>query len=82
MHRPHPLATEFAAEAEIVERLRRTDADFAKIADRYDEVDREIGAIDARETPRSETDEKVLREHRAALRDAIASRLRAERLTR
>lgn len=75
---PHPLNREFAADLDRIEAVRRVDPHFAKIVARYEEVDREIGKIDAREEPRSDDEEKVLREHRVVLRDAIAQRLREE----
>ncbi|WP_349369343.1 DUF465 domain-containing protein [Salinarimonas sp.] len=75
---PHPLNRELAVDLDRIEAVRRVDPHFDKIVARYEEVDREIGRIDAREELRTDDEEKVLREHRVVLRDAIAQRLREE----
>ncbi|MGJ3263783.1 MAG: YdcH family protein [Salinarimonas sp.] len=76
--RTHPLHRDFPADLARIDAVRQVDPHFAEIVARFEEVDREIGKIDAREELRTDDEEKVLREHRVALRDAIAQRLREE----
>ncbi|WP_029030037.1 YdcH family protein [Salinarimonas rosea] len=74
----NPLKRDFPGDVHRVEAARRADPHFEKIVARYEEVDREIARIDARQELRTDDEEKVLREHRVALRDAIAQRLRED----
>ena len=46
-HTPHELAAEFPDDTEILHELKTSDAHFARLADAYHEVNREIHRIEA-----------------------------------
>ncbi|WP_193172312.1 YdcH family protein [Nisaea nitritireducens] len=72
-HVPHELADEFPNAAEKIHELKLSNAHFAKIADAYHEVNREIHRIEAEiETP-SDAYAEELKKKRLALKDEVAS---------
>ena len=75
-HVPHELAAEFPEYAALIHRLKETDAHFARLADRYHEVNREIHRIEAEVAPASDEVVETLKKQRLALADEIGVMLR------
>jgi uncharacterized protein len=75
-HVPHELAEEFDTHKEDIHNLKLKDNHFAKLADDYHEVNREIHRIETGVTPAAEDFEKELRRKRVALKDEIATYLK------
>lgn len=76
-HVPHELAEEFPDAADKIHDLKMNNAHFAKLADAYHEVNREIHRIEAEiETP-SDAYSEELKKKRLALKDEVASFLSA-----
>ncbi|MDA1101710.1 MAG: YdcH family protein [Proteobacteria bacterium] len=71
-HVPHELAEEFPADKDKIHSLNETDNHFAKLAEQYHTVNREIHRIETKVTPADEGYEKQLRRQRLALKDQIA----------
>lgn len=76
-HTPHELADEFPDEADRIHALKESDSHFAKLVERYHEVNRAVHRAETRAEPVSEEHEEELRHHRVALKDEIARMLRA-----
>ena len=74
-HTPHELTEEFPAEADLIHKLKQDDAHFAKLADAYHDVNREIHRLETRVEAASEEHEETLRKQRARLKDEIAAAL-------
>lgn len=74
-HTPHELAEEFPEQAELIHELKTKDAHFAKLADAYHEVNREIHRLETRVEAASEDREEELRKQRMRLKDEIAAML-------
>ncbi|MGJ3263977.1 MAG: YdcH family protein [Salinarimonas sp.] len=74
-HVPHELAEEFPEAAERIHALKTSNAHFARLADEYHELNREIHRIETRVEPTSEEVEQDLRRKRVALKDEIAAML-------
>jgi uncharacterized protein len=80
MHIPHELQEEFAAQASLIERLRRTSHDFGRLAASYDEVNRNIHRIESEAEPAEDSVIDEFKRQRLRLKDEIASILaRVER---
>lgn len=72
-HVQHELAEEFPEAADKIHELKLSNAHFAKIADAYHEVNREIHRIEAEiETP-SDAYAEGLKKKRLALKDEVAA---------
>ena len=69
---PHELRDEFPQEISLIERMIRTNYEFRRLAERYDEVNRNIYRIESGEEP---TDEVLarLKKWRLKLKDEIAA---------
>jgi len=76
-HVPHELADEFPDAAEKIHELKLNNAHFAKIADAYHEVNREIHRIEAKIEATSDAYAEGLKKKRLALKDEIATFLTA-----
>lgn len=74
-HTPHELAEEFPEYADQMHRLKTSDAHFAKLADAYHDVNREIHRLETRVEAASEEHEEGLRRQRMRLKDEIAAML-------
>ena len=73
----HELVDEFPEHKEIIQRLRKTDPAFAKLADAYHVVTSELHAIDEEiETPSDAYTEQKKKE-RLALKDQLFALLKA-----
>lgn len=73
MHIPHELQEEFSGEAQLIERLRKTNYEFGRLASRYEEVNRNIYRIESEEQPAADTVVEELKKQRLKLKDEIAS---------
>lgn len=76
-HVPHELAEEFPEAAQRIHDLKASNAHFARLADEYHEVNRQVHRIETRVEPASEEVEQDLRRKRLALKDEIAAMLSA-----
>ena len=77
-HTPHELHDEFPEFAERISALKQSDAHFAKLAERYHELNRKVHSAETNVAPMEELAEMQLRKERAALKDEIYAYLRAE----
>jgi hypothetical protein len=75
-HVPHELHDEFPEAAEALHRLKVANAHFARLADEYHEVNREIHRIGADVEAASDARAEELKKRRLALKDEIAGFLR------
>ena len=73
MHIPHELAEEFPQELQFIERMRKTDHDFGRLAARYDEVNQQIYRIESEEEPTTDEVLERLKKRRLKLKDDIAA---------
>lgn len=72
-HTPHELSEEFPDAAEKIHALKQSDAHFARLADEYHEINREIHRHETRIEAASEMHEEDLRKKRMRLKDEIAA---------
>ena len=72
-HTPHELAADFPDQAELIHRLKGEDAHFAKLAEAYHDINRDIHRMETRVEAGSEMREEELRKKRMALKDEIAA---------
>lgn len=76
-HTPHELAEEFPEFVEKMSTLKQSDAHFAKLADEYHDLNRQVHRAETNVEPMSELAEGELRKKRAALKDEIFGLLSA-----
>ncbi|PQO23897.1 hypothetical protein C2I36_05480 [Rhodobacteraceae bacterium WD3A24] len=76
-HTPHELADDFPDEIDEIHALKEKDAHFARLVERYHEVNRAVHRAETRVEPVSEEREEALRHHRVQLKDEIARELHA-----
>ena len=74
---PHELAEEFPEFVEKMSSLKQSDAHFAKLADEYHDLNRQVHRAETNVEPISELAEGELRKKRAALKDEIYGMLTA-----
>ena len=72
-HTPHELASEFPEDADIIHKLKLEDAHFARLADTYHELNREIHRIESEIEAASDERTETLKKQRLALIDEIAA---------
>lgn len=80
-HTPHELADEFPQDAAIIHQLKLDDTHFAKLADAYHDLNREIHRIESEVEAASDERAETLKKKRLALADeigAILAKVRAE----
>ena len=70
-HTPHELTDDFPTEKERISELKRTSPHFAKLADRYHEINRTIHRMEERIEPVSDVTEHALRRERMMLKDQL-----------
>jgi hypothetical protein len=75
-HTPHELADEFPEHAQKIHDLKMNDAHFAKLADAYHDLNREIHRMETEVEPVSTMTEEEARKRRLQLKDEIATYLR------
>ncbi len=69
---PHDLTEEFPDDRERISELKTSDGRFARLAEEYNEVNRQIHRIETRVEPSSEDVEEELKRTRVRLKDEIA----------
>ncbi|MAB01104.1 MAG: hypothetical protein CMN87_19845 [Stappia sp.] len=74
-HVPHELHEEFPGKADALHALKTGNAHFAKLADEYHEVNREIHRIETEVAPASDEALEELKKTRLQLKDQIAALL-------
>jgi uncharacterized protein YdcH (DUF465 family) len=74
-HTPHELADEFPEFKDKIHDLKMNDAHFAKMADKYHEINRSVHRMETRIEPVTDEVEEQTRRQRMALKDEIASYL-------
>ena len=74
-HVPHEIADEFPDSAEKIHTLKISNAHFARLANEYHELNREIHRHETGVEPVSQTYETELRKKRMLLKDDIATML-------
>jgi uncharacterized protein YdcH (DUF465 family) len=74
---PHELAEEFPEAAEKIHALKASNAHFAKLADEYHELNRQIHRIETDIEPAGDEHQTELRKQRLALKDEIFAMLKA-----
>lgn len=75
---PHELHEEFPDEAEKIHALKVSNAHFARLAEDYHEINREVHRAESGVAPMDSLAETELRKKRAHLKDEIARLLAAE----
>jgi uncharacterized protein len=75
-HVPHELHEEFPEAGEALHRLKVESAHFARLADEYHQVNREIHRIEAEVEAATDERAENLKKRRLALKDEIAGLLR------
>ena len=75
---PHELAEEFPEMTDRIRELRASDGHFARLADEYHDVNRQIHRIETRVEPTSEDVEEELKRQRVRLKDEIAQMLQGD----
>ncbi|HRN88667.1 DUF465 domain-containing protein [Hyphomicrobium sp.] len=73
---PHTLAEEFPGQMDRIHDLKVSDPDFARLLEKYDEVNDQIHLAETRVKPMDEVAEENLRKVRLQLKDSIADALR------
>lgn len=75
-HTPHELTEEFPEAADLIHELKTGNAHFAKLADAYHELNRDIHRAETKVEPVSDLAEEEMRKRRMKLKDEIAKMLR------
>ena len=70
-HTPNELTQIFARDRDIVTRLKQSDAHFARLAEDYHEVNRQVHRIEAETEAASDDRTETLKKQRLALLDEI-----------
>ncbi len=70
-HVPHELADEFPEYADKMQALKLEGGHFARLADEYHEINREIHRIETDVTPTSDQYQEEMRKKRLKLKDEI-----------
>jgi uncharacterized protein len=73
MHIPHDLPDEFPEEASLIARMTESNHEFKRLAERYDEVNREIYRIETEEAPTTDEVLERLKKRRLKLKDEVAA---------
>ncbi len=72
-HTPHELADEFPQDGEVLHKLKMDNKHFAKLANSYHEVNREIHRIESEIENTSDEYAETLKKQRLALVDEIGA---------
>lgn len=73
---PHTLAEEFPGQMDRIHELKVADPEFARLLEKYDEVNDQIHLAETRVKPMDEVAEENLRKVRLQVKDSIADALR------
>ena len=76
-HVPHELHEEFPDKIAALRELKTSNGHFARLADSYHEVNREIHRVETDVTPASDEVLETLKKQRLHLKDEIAAMLAA-----
>jgi uncharacterized protein YdcH (DUF465 family) len=76
-HLPHDLSSDFPESVDLIHRLKREDAHFARLADAYDEVNKQVYRAEQDLDPTDDFTQSNLRKERMRLKDEIAAILKA-----
>jgi uncharacterized protein len=76
-HVPHELTEEFPERAEAIQALRSSNAHFARLADRYHDLNRTIHRMETNVEPADDLTIEPLKKERLKLKDEIAALLPA-----
>lgn len=76
-HTPHELAAEFPEYAELMHKLKTTDAHFERLFEEYHALNREIHRMETDIEPTSDAHQTEARKQRMALKDEIYALLKA-----
>lgn len=76
-HTPHELADEFPEHVAKMSALKQSDAHFARLFDRYHEINRGVHRAETNVEPIDQFVETQMRKQRAAIKDQIWSYLQA-----
>lgn len=76
-HVPHELSDEFPDHVADISALRQSDAHFAKLADHYHKLNRELHRAETDVEPTSDDHMTEMRKERLALKDEIYGILKA-----
>ncbi|MDA0961829.1 MAG: YdcH family protein [Proteobacteria bacterium] len=74
---PHELAAEFPDKADLIHKLKADDAHFARLAEEYHTINRQVHRAETNVEPMEELAEVELRKKRAHLKDQIYAMLSA-----
>ncbi|MEO1242554.1 MAG: YdcH family protein [Pseudomonadota bacterium] len=72
-HTPHELAEDFPGQTDKIHELKMNDAHFARLADEYHTVNREVHRVETGVEAASQEREEELRKTRMRLKDEIAA---------
>jgi len=78
-HTPNELTEIFKRDRDLVSRLKRQDPHFARLADEYHEVNREVHRIESETEAASDERTETLKKERLALLDHITEIVSAGR---
>ncbi|WP_186389976.1 YdcH family protein [Stappia sp. TSB10P1A] len=76
-HVPHELHEEFPDKTAALHELKTSNGHFARLAEKYHEVNREIHRVETDVTPASDEVLETLKKQRLRLKDEIAAMLAA-----
>jgi len=74
-HTPHELAEEFPEHKDKIHQLKMEDAHFAKMFEKYHEINRAVHRMETRIEPVTDEIEEKTRRERMQLKDQIATYL-------
>ena len=74
-HTPHEIAAEFPEKAAKIHALKLSNAHFARLAEEYHEVNRQIHRMETNVEPVSDDTLEALKKQRLHLKDQIAGML-------
>jgi hypothetical protein len=77
-HTPHELVEEFPDSVDQIHALKVSDPHFARLADTYHELNRQIHRMETDLEPASDAAQAELRLKRLKLKDEIYARLKAD----
>ncbi|NHF72533.1 YdcH family protein [Paracoccus xiamenensis] len=77
MAAPHAIHEEFPDDAEVIHKLKISDAHFARLLEEYDSLNDEVAAAETFVKPTAEDAETEMRRRRVLLKDQIARAIAA-----
>lgn len=74
----HSLTNDFPQYLNTIAELNKSDTEFAKKADKYDRLDKEIRTLELKDAPISDEQMNQLKHERSELKDWLYERLQQE----